>query len=57
MKRRLLLILAAVVRPGDKNFRLIKYSEFPPLSLMTIGRYGLCALDLQSSREATQTCY
>ena len=36
MKRRLLLILAAVVRPGDKNFRLIKYSEFPPLSLMTI---------------------
>ena len=36
MKRRLLLILAAVVRPGDENFRLIKYSEFPPLSLMTI---------------------
>ena len=36
MKRRLLLILAAVVRPGDEHFRLIKYSEFPPLSLMTI---------------------
>ena len=36
MKRRLLLILAAVVRPGDKHFRLIKYSQFPPLSLMTI---------------------
>ena len=36
MRRRLLLILAAVVRRGDKHFRLIKYSEFPPLSLMTI---------------------
>ncbi len=36
MKRRLLLILAAVVREGDENFRLIKYSEFPPLSLMTL---------------------
>ncbi len=36
MQRRLLLILAAVVRPGDAGFRLIKYSEFPPLSLMTI---------------------
>ena len=36
MKRRLLLILAAVVRPGDERFRLIKYSQFPPLSLMTI---------------------
>ena len=36
MKRRLLLILAAVVRPGDEHFRLIKYSQFPPLSLMTI---------------------
>ncbi|MGD9128183.1 MAG: radical SAM protein [Planctomycetia bacterium] len=36
MKKRLLLILAAVVRPGDEHFRLIKYSEFPPLSLMTI---------------------
>ncbi len=36
MKRRLLLILAAVQRPGDEHFRLIKYSEFPPLSLMTI---------------------
>jgi radical SAM superfamily enzyme YgiQ (UPF0313 family) len=36
MKRRLLLILAAVVRHGDEHFRLIKYSQFPPLSLMTI---------------------
>ncbi len=36
MKRRLLLILAAVQRPGDEHYRLIKYSEFPPLSLMTI---------------------
>lgn len=36
MKRRLLLILAAVVRPGNRHFRLIKYSQFPPLSLMTI---------------------
>jgi len=36
MKRRLLLILAAVVRSDDEHFRLIKYSQFPPLSLMTI---------------------
>ncbi len=36
MKRRLLLILAAVVRHGDEHFRLIKYSQFPPLSLMTL---------------------
>lgn len=36
MKRRLLLILAAVQRPGNAHYRLIKYSEFPPLSLMTI---------------------
>ncbi|MFZ5831343.1 MAG: B12-binding domain-containing radical SAM protein [Planctomycetota bacterium] len=36
MKRRLLLILAAVARPDDKHFRRIKYSQFPPLSLMTI---------------------
>lgn len=36
MKRQLLLILAAVVRHGDEHFRLIKYSEFPPLSLMTL---------------------
>jgi radical SAM superfamily enzyme YgiQ (UPF0313 family) len=35
-RRRLLLILAAVVRPGDVHFRLIKYSQFPPLSLLTI---------------------
>jgi hypothetical protein len=31
-----LLILAAVARRGDQHFRLIKYSQFPPLSLMTI---------------------
>jgi radical SAM superfamily enzyme YgiQ (UPF0313 family) len=36
MGRRLLLILAAVSRPGNQHYRLIKYSEFPPLSLMTI---------------------
>lgn len=36
MKRRLLLILAAVKPCDDEHFRLIKYSEFPPLSLMTI---------------------
>ena len=36
MKRRLLLILAAVQRPGDKHYRLIKYAQFPPLSLMTL---------------------
>lgn len=36
MRRRLLLILAAVQRPGDEHYRLIKYSQFPPLSLMTI---------------------
>jgi radical SAM superfamily enzyme YgiQ (UPF0313 family) len=36
MKRRLLLILAGVVQQSDEHFRLIKYSQFPPLSLMTI---------------------
>ena len=36
MNRRLLLILAAVQRPGNEHYRLIKYSEFPPLSLLTI---------------------
>ncbi len=36
MKRRLLLILAGVVQQNDEHFRLIKYSQFPPLSLMTI---------------------
>jgi radical SAM superfamily enzyme YgiQ (UPF0313 family) len=36
MKRRLLLILAAVQRPGSEHFRLIKYSQFPPLGLMTL---------------------
>jgi radical SAM superfamily enzyme YgiQ (UPF0313 family) len=36
MKRRLLLILAAVQQPGDDHYRLIKYSQFPPLSLLTI---------------------
>jgi len=35
-RRRMLLILAGVVRNDDENFRLIKYSQFPPLSLMTI---------------------
>jgi radical SAM superfamily enzyme YgiQ (UPF0313 family) len=35
-KRRLLLILAAVQRPGDEHYRRIKYAEFPPLSLMTL---------------------
>jgi radical SAM superfamily enzyme YgiQ (UPF0313 family) len=43
MRRRLLLILAAVQRPGDRHFRLIKYSQFPPLSLMTIA--GLTPAD------------
>jgi radical SAM superfamily enzyme YgiQ (UPF0313 family) len=36
MRRRLLLILAAVQRPHDDHFRLIKYAQFPPLSLLTI---------------------
>lgn len=36
MKRRLLLILAGVVQQSDEHFRLIKYSQFPPLSLMTL---------------------
>jgi radical SAM superfamily enzyme YgiQ (UPF0313 family) len=36
MQRRLLLILAAVQQPGNDHFRLIKYSQFPPLSLLTI---------------------
>jgi radical SAM superfamily enzyme YgiQ (UPF0313 family) len=36
VKRRLLLVLAAVVRPGDEHYRLLKYSQFPPLGLMTL---------------------
>jgi radical SAM superfamily enzyme YgiQ (UPF0313 family) len=43
MKRKLLLILAAVQQPGDDHFRLIKYSQFPPLSLLTIA--GLTPAD------------
>jgi len=34
--RRVLLVLAAVQRPGNEHYRLIKYSQFPPLSLLTI---------------------
>jgi len=36
MKRRLLLILPALQQLHDCPFRLIKYSRFPPLSLLTI---------------------
>lgn len=36
MKRKLLLILAGVIEQSDEHFRLIKYSQFPPLSLMTL---------------------
>lgn len=36
MPRRLLLILASVQEPDGRHFRLIKYSQFPPLSLLTI---------------------
>lgn len=36
MPRRLLLILASVQEPDGRYFRLIKYSQFPPLSLLTI---------------------
>ena len=36
MKRRLLLILPALQQLHDCQFRLIKYSRFPPLSLLTI---------------------
>ena len=36
MKRRLLLILPALQQLRDCEFRLIKYSRFPPLSLLTL---------------------
>ena len=36
MKRRLLLILPRLQQLDDTPFRLIKYSRFPPLSLLTI---------------------
>lgn len=36
MPRRLLLVLASVQDRASKHYRLIKYSQFPPLSLMTI---------------------
>ena len=36
MKRRLLLILPALQQLDNYAFRLIKYSRFPPLSLLTI---------------------
>ncbi|NQT15492.1 MAG: B12-binding domain-containing radical SAM protein [Planctomycetes bacterium] len=36
MKRRLLLILPALQQLKNYEFRLIKYSRFPPLSLLTI---------------------
>ena len=36
MKRRLLLILPALQQLQNYEFRLIKYSRFPPLSLLTI---------------------
>ena len=36
MKRRLLLIMPSLQQRKDYAFRLIKYTRFPPLSLMTI---------------------
>ena len=36
MRRRLLLILPSLQQLDDYRFRLIKYSRFPPLSLLTI---------------------
>ena len=36
MRRRLLLILPALQQVHDNAFRLIKYSRFPPLSLLTV---------------------
>ncbi|MFH1266656.1 MAG: cobalamin-dependent protein, partial [Planctomycetota bacterium] len=36
MRRRLLLILPSLQQRDDYRFRLIKYSRFPPLSLLTI---------------------
>ena len=43
MKRRLLLILPALQQLDNYPFRLIKYSRFPPLSLLTIA--GMTPLD------------
>lgn len=43
MTRRLLLILPALQQLDDNEFRLIKYSRFPPLSLLTIA--GLTPAD------------
>ncbi|NUQ65553.1 MAG: B12-binding domain-containing radical SAM protein [Pirellulales bacterium] len=43
MRRRLLLILPALQQLDDYRFRLIKYSRFPPLSLLTIA--GLTSPD------------
>ena len=36
MRRKLLLILPALQQVRDNKFRLIKYSRFPPLSLLTV---------------------
>ena len=36
MRRKLLLILPKLQQLGDRKFRLIKYSRFPPLSLLTL---------------------
>ncbi len=43
MPRRLLLILPALQQLRDTRFRLIKYSRFPPLSLLTLA--GLTPAD------------
>jgi radical SAM superfamily enzyme YgiQ (UPF0313 family) len=43
MKRRLLLILPSLQQLHDYQFRLIKYSRFPPLSLLTLA--GLTPAD------------
>ena len=36
MKRRMLLILPSLQPLHDYHYRLIKYSQFPPLSLLTL---------------------
>ncbi len=36
MSRRILLVLPALQQAHDRAFRLIKYSRFPPLSLLTL---------------------
>lgn len=36
MRRKLLLILPKLQQLRDRKFRLIKYSRFPPLSLLTL---------------------